>query len=235
MSHPDPVSKNALESPVFNRLAGKRIILASASPRRVEILASVGLHPEVVPSQFKEDLPKSEFAGDGAFEYPVHTASHKATEVYERLVNDSPHDPPDMVIGADTVVVFGEEILEKPIDATDNLRMLAELNGNAAEVVTAVAFVHPILQAPGFKVRTLCEKTTVQFAENPASLLKAYVDDGEGVDRAGGFAIQGRGALLVKGIQGDYNNVVGFPLQSAHAMLHHLIEDEELDLEGMDD
>ena len=98
--------------------------------------------------------------------------------------------------------------------------------------MTAVAFVHPILESPGYKVRSVCEQTKVVFADNPASLLKAYVDNGEGIDRAGGFAIQGIGALLIKGIEGDYNNVVGFPLQSVVAFLHELIEDEELDLEG---
>ena len=191
-----------------------------------------GLHPEVVPSTFKEDLPKSEFIGDGVFEYPVHTASCKALEVYERLVNDSPANPPDLVIGADTVVVANEQILEKPLDKTDNLRMLADLSGNSVTVITGVAFVHPILTSPGYKVRSLCEQTRVQFADVPADILQAYVEHGEGHDRAGGFAIQGKGAMLIKGIEGDYNNVVGFPLFSFMDLLHELVEDEELDLEG---
>ncbi|EPQ30257.1 uncharacterized protein PFL1_02373 [Pseudozyma flocculosa PF-1] len=230
----ESVSDFALSSPVFNKLAGKRVVLASASPRRKEILASVGIHPEIVPSTFKEDLPKAAFRGEGAFQYPVETGAKKALEVYERLVSENPEDPPDFVISADTVVIRDDEILEKPLDAQDNLRMLADLNGKTCQVVTGVTFIYPILQAPGYKARSLFETTTVQFADNPASLLKAYVESGEGLDRAGGFAIQGRASLLIKGIQGDFNNVVGFPLFSFHNFLHQLIEDDELEIEGED-
>lgn len=198
-----------------------------------------GVHPEVVPSTFKEDLPKTDFVGEAVYEYPVITASHKATEVYERLVNESPEHPPDLVIAADTVVIAGEHIMEKPLDKVDNLRMLADLSGksvggasNQCTVMTGVAFVHPILSSPGFKVRTLCEQTRVKFAEIPAAILDAYVESGEGHDRAGGFAIQGKGAMLIKGIEGDYNNVVGFPLFSFIDLLHELVDDGELDLEG---
>ncbi|WFD42188.1 hypothetical protein MPSI1_000827 [Malassezia psittaci] len=210
----------------------KRVVLASGSPRRVEILASVGLRPEVVPSLFQEDLPKNEFIGEGVHEYPVQTASHKAMEVYKRLVEQRPESPPDLVIAADTIVVSGDEILEKPADKLDNLRMLADLNGHSCIVMTGVAIVHPTLISPGFKVRTLVEKTDLKFADTGAELLQAYVDSEEGLDRAGGFAIQGRGALLIKGIKGDYNNVVGFPLFSFYALLDELIGNEELDLEG---
>ena len=79
----------------------------------------------------------------------------------------------------------------------------------------------------------MCEQTKVHFADVAAPLLQAYVESGEGLDRAGGFAIQGRGALLIRGIEGDYNNVVGFPLYSVFDLLHNLVENEELDLEGM--
>lgn len=85
----------------------------------------------MVPSQFQEDLPKNEFIGEGVHEYPVQTASHKAMEVYKRLVEQRPESPPDLVIAADTIVVSGDEILEKPADKLDNLRMLADLNGRS--------------------------------------------------------------------------------------------------------
>lgn len=98
--------------------------------------------------------------------------------------------------------------------------------------MTGVALVHPILESPGFKVRTLVEQTRVHFADIPAALLEAYVESGEGIDRAGGFAIQGKGMLLIRGIEGDYNNVVGFPLFSFFQLLHELVEQGELDLEG---
>ena len=192
------------------------------------------MHPEIVPSLFKEDLPKSDFTGEMAFEYPVETATEKAKEVYVRLVQTDDHNPPDLVIGADTVIVYDGEILEKPVDKVDNVRMLADLCGRSFHVITGVALVHPILSAPGYQIRTVCEQTKVHFADVAAPLLQAYVESGEGLDRAGGFAIQGRGALLIRGIEGDYNNVVGFPLYSVFDLLHNLVENEELDLEGMD-
>mgnify|MGYP002715464876 CR=1 FL=1 len=228
------ISSAALQTPAFVRLQGKRVVLASGSPRRAELLASVGVHPEVVPSTFAEDLDKTEFADERIYEYPVATASHKAVEVYERLVRATPADPPDLVIGADTVLVHDGQVLEKPHDAADNFRVLADLCGKSVAVITGVALVHPILAAPGFKVRTVAERTEVHFADTPHDVLRAYVASGEGADRAGGFAIQGRGALLVRGIEGDFANVVGFPLYSVFALLHELVVNEELDLEGTD-
>ena len=76
-------------------------------------------------------MPKNEFAGEGVHEYPVQTASHKAMEVYERLVREQPDTPPDLVIAADTIIVYGEEIMEKPTNKMDNLRMLADLSGHS--------------------------------------------------------------------------------------------------------
>lgn len=91
-----------------------------------------------------------------------------------------------------------------------------------------MTIVHPTIEAPGFKVRSLSERTVVRFATNPGTLLQAYVDSGEGLDRAGGFAIQGKASFLIRGIEGDYNNVVGFPLHSFCAFMHEIIDDEEL-------
>lgn len=222
------VAKDALRIPLLNRLSGRRVILASASPRRQDILASIGLRPEIVPSTFEENLPKSEFKGPAAFEYPVQTSLRKALEVYERLVEQDVDDPPDFIIAADTVVVKDEEILEKPLDAMDNMRMLAELNDGECEVITGVTVLFPIIESPGYKIKSLSERTVVRFASNPAPLLQAYVDSGEGLDRAGGFAIQGKASFLVRAIEGDYNNVVGFPLHSFCSMVHEMIDTDEL-------
>ncbi|KAK0549697.1 hypothetical protein OC846_001626 [Tilletia horrida] len=227
------VSNDALQIPALNRLASKRVVLASASPRRAQILASIGLHPEIIPSNFAEDLPKSDYAGEAAYEYPVATSSHKAVEVYQRLIKQDPNDPPELVISADTVVLdASDNILEKPIDRDDNLRMLQELNGKKCHVITGVTIVYPILQAPGYEVKSLSEKTAVHFADNELSLLQAYVQHGEGLDRAGGFAIQGHASVLIRAIAGDYNNVVGFPLFSFITFLNELVQDEAI---GMDD
>ena len=105
---------------------------------------------------------------------------------------------------------------------------LLDLYGTSqCQVITGVTIVHPVLTAPGYKIHSLSEITKVSFADSSDELLKAYVDDGEGSDRAGGFAIQGKGGLLVKGIEGDWNNVVGFPAASFFQFLELLVEEEE--------
>jgi septum formation protein len=148
------VLPHALHIPGINKLAGKRVILASNSPRRKEILQVFGVAPEVVPSTFTEDLSPLSF--ENIHEYPVATATHKAVEVYERLVRADPENGPDLVIGVDTVVLthaqplssdvayselpsVRQELLEKPESKEDNLRMLQDLNGSVCEVVTGVS------------------------------------------------------------------------------------------------
>ncbi|KAI6044847.1 Maf Ham1 [Pisolithus marmoratus] len=233
------VLPNALKTPGIERLRNKRVVLASASPRRKEILRTLGLDPEVVPSAFPENLPLSSFGQ--IHEYPVATATQKAVEVYQRLVEENPDDPPDLVIGADTVVFTHalpattlemetgtrQELLEKPTSKTDNLRMLLDLNGGVCEVVSGVSLVYPILTAPGYAIREFDERSLVYFAENPRHILEAYVENGEGADRAGGFAVQGLGALLIRKIDGDYNNVVGFPGTALFKMLDILVEEDD--------
>ncbi|KAG9089649.1 hypothetical protein FRC07_012282 [Ceratobasidium sp. 392] len=242
------VLPGALRIPALTKLAHKRIVLASASPRRLDILKQFGLEPEVVPSKFAEDLPHDHF--ENVYEYPVATSSEKAVEVYVRMVEQNPEDPPSLVIGADTVVLSKPEaagsnihdsllpqtrpeILEKPADAADNLRMLLDLNGRKCEVVTGVTVVYPILTAPGYAVKSLDDRTTLTFYDSPLPVLEAYVDSGEGIDRAGGFALQQRGAHLIAKIEGDFYNAVGFPGSSFFRWISLLIEEEDdfLDVE----
>lgn len=235
------VLPHALQLTSLKKLVGKRVILASASPRRKDILQTFGLAPEIVPSTFEETLPVSSF--EDIHEYPVATATHKAVEVYEKLVRENPDDAPDLVIGADTVVLThpspglssmpsdvplgSQDLLEKPMDKSDNYRMLLDLNGGMCEVVTGVSVVYPVLEAPGYKIKSIDERTLVHFADNPKELLEAYVESGEGLDRAGGFAVQGLGGMLVRKVDGDYQNVVGFPAASFVKFLELLIEEEE--------
>ncbi|KAL9709010.1 hypothetical protein Ac2012v2_007826 [Leucoagaricus gongylophorus] len=217
---------HALRTPAIKKLEGKRIVLASNSPRRKEILNTFGLAPDIVPSTFEENLSSSSFSD--VHEYPVATASHKVAEVYERLVREDPDNAPDLVIAADTIVLthalpstsqtsytvlpqINQELLEKPLNRSDNLRMLMDMNGGVCEVVTGVCvgqlpssylstsesniymFSHvayPVIYSPGYTIKSIDERTLVYFADNPEYLIQAYVDSGEGVDRAGGFAIQ---------------------------------------------
>lgn len=221
----NPVGPNALSLPIFKKLANRRVVLASASPRRKEIFANAGFFPEIVPSTFAEDLPHSRFEGHLA-DYPIATGAEKAMEVYERLVKQDAENPPDLVISADTVVVFppekdtaeggpahGEvsEILEKPINKDEQARSLAHMSGRKCEVITGISIVYPTVEYPGFKVHSISCSTLVKFYDNTPQTIQAYVDSKEGIDRAGGFAIQGLGGILIEGIEGNYDNCVGFP------------------------
>nr|XP_023489723.1 maf-like protein Moth_0535 isoform X2 [Equus caballus] len=125
--------------PVIRKLLHKRVVLASASPRRQEILRQAGLRFEVVPSRFKEMLPKALFPSPPA--YAVETAKQKALEVARRM-HQKDLRAPDVVIGADTIVAVGGLILEKPVDKQDAYSMLSRLSGKEHSVFTGVAIVH---------------------------------------------------------------------------------------------
>ncbi|RSH84516.1 uncharacterized protein EHS24_006038 [Apiotrichum porosum] len=229
-NRPSNVLPNAMPWPIFEKLRDKRVVLASSSPRRKDILENVGFRPEIIASTFDEKLPKGMFE-ERLADYPVATAGEKAMEVYERLMKENDADPADIVISADTVVIFPpenethregrelavdakrgaerSEILEKPANKEEQARLLGLMSGRSCEVVTAVCIVHPTVEAPGFKLQSISCTTTVHFFENTKETIQAYVDHGEGSDRAGGFAIQGLGGLLIDRIDGSYDNTVG--------------------------
>ncbi|XP_028348277.1 probable bifunctional dTTP/UTP pyrophosphatase/methyltransferase protein isoform X2 [Physeter macrocephalus] len=190
--------------PVIGKLQHKHVVLASASPRRQEILSNAGLRFEVVPSRFKEKLRKASFATPYA--YAMETAKQKALEKDLRA--------PDVVIGADTIVVVGAVILEKPVDKQDAYRMLSRLNGKEHSVFTGVAIVHCCSKDGRLdtEVSEFYEETTVKFSELSEELLWEYINSGEPMDKAGGYGIQAQGGMLVEYVHGDFLNVVGFPL-----------------------
>ncbi|XP_020848575.1 LOW QUALITY PROTEIN: putative bifunctional dTTP/UTP pyrophosphatase/methyltransferase protein [Phascolarctos cinereus] len=197
--------------PVIRKLVSKRVVLASASPRRQEILSSAGLRFEVVPSRFKETLDKTSFSAP--YEYAMETAKQKALEVANRM-NVKDFRPPDVVIGADTIVTVDGLILEKPADKQDAYNMLSRLNGKVHSVFTGVTIVHCSskdnqLQTEVFK---FYEETKVKFSDLSEELLWEYIHSGEPMDKAGGYGIQSLGGMLVEYVHGDFLNVVGFPL-----------------------
>ncbi|KAF2986452.1 hypothetical protein EK904_003716 [Melospiza melodia maxima] len=212
-------------NPVLGKLVSKRVVLASASPRRQEILANVGLRFEVVPSWFKETLEKSSFTAP--YQYAVETAKQKALEVANRMHLKHMRTP-DVVIGADTIVSVDEQILEKPVDKQDAYRMLSRLNGKEHSVFTGVAIIHchskdfmlsklqfPLLSVDNqleMEVTDFYEETKVKFSELSEELLWEYIHSGEPMDKAGGYGIQALGGMLVEYVHGDFLNVVGFPL-----------------------
>eukprot|EP00075_Anas_platyrhynchos_P013722 XP_027302975.1 N-acetylserotonin O-methyltransferase-like protein isoform X2 [Anas platyrhynchos] len=198
-------------NPVLGKLVSKRVVLASASPRRQEILTNVGLRFEVVPSWFKETLEKSSFAAP--YEYAVETAKQKALEVANRM-HVKHLRTPDIVIGADTIVSVDEQILEKPVDKQDAYRMLSRLSGKEHSVFTGVAIIH--CSSKGNQLETeitdFYEETKVKFSDLSEELLWEYIHSGEPMDKAGGYGIQALGGMLVEYVHGDFLNVVGFPL-----------------------
>uniref|UniRef100_A0A8I3W498 Acetylserotonin O-methyltransferase like n=1 Tax=Callithrix jacchus TaxID=9483 RepID=A0A8I3W498_CALJA len=197
--------------PVIGKLLHKRVVLASASPRRQEILSNAGLRFEVVPSRFKEKLDKASFATP--YGYAMETAKQKALEVANRMYQKDLRAP-DMVIGADISQTVGRLILEKPVDKQDAYRMLSQLSGREHSVCTGVAIVQCLLADNKLDTRVseFYEETMVKFSELSEDLLWEYIHSGEPMDKAGGYGIQALGGMLVESVHGDFLNVVGFPL-----------------------
>lgn len=175
------------------------IILASASPRRTELLKQIGLNHRILPSNFAEQLSGEKTPAENV----AILALGKAMSVSNELKQG-------VVIGADTIVVADGQILGKPHSIAEARAMLKRLSGSVHQVMTAVA----IVDASGQKARWQCvEITQVTFRALDEKLLQWYLSTGESMDKAGAYGIQGYGALLVEKIDGCYFNVVGLPLR----------------------
>lgn len=182
-----------------------RVILASSSPRRLQLLQQIGIEPEVHPAAFDELS-----TGKMADEVVLANAVGKCQAVCAACGDKVP------VIAADTVVVLDNQILGKPKDAADAVRMLTELSGRTHKVLTGVA-----VSFQGRQLAEVCE-TEVIFRTLTTAEIADYVATGEPLDKAGAYGIQGRGAVFVEKINGCYNNVVGLPLTRLHLMLAKL-------------
>ncbi|MDH4163030.1 MAG: Maf family protein [Nitrospirota bacterium] len=180
------------------------IILASASPRRKELLKQVGIPYVVDPA----DVDESIRSGESPEVYAVRVALDKARVAARRAVKG-------IVLAADTIVVVDDSILGKPADAEDAARMLTQLSGREHEVITGVALINTDLGTE----QTRAESTRVKFRNLTEQEVRSYVATGEPLDKAGSYAIQGKGALLVESITGCYFNVVGLPLSAVESML----------------
>ncbi|XP_003381952.1 putative septum formation protein Maf [Trichinella spiralis] len=173
---------------------------------------------KVVTSKFAEDLDKSLYFGRPG-DYVIDNASFKAEDVASQLSNQ---DTVKLVIGCDTVVVFGGKIYEKPIDKNDAIRMLHDwycllnFSGREHSVYTGVVF----LEVHEKFAEKFCEVTKLKFGDLSSELIDAYVESGESFDKAGAYSIQDSAAALVRAIDGDFYNVMGFPL---HRVLSSLL------------
>jgi septum formation protein len=185
-------------------LPGSVLILASASPRRAELLTAAGIPFEVRPAHIDERIQP----GEDATAYAARVAREKA-----RIVHAQSNGRP--VLAADTVVVVDGQILGKPTDAEDAKRMLRLLSGRTHEVLTAVALMS---EDPAGSLLTGAEVTTVEFMLLNKAEIEWYVATGEPSDKAGAYAIQGVASRFVTRIVGSYSNVVGLPVALVYAM-----------------
>jgi len=179
------------------------LILASSSPRRQELLREIGIPFQVHAANIDED----QIMGEAPTAYALRLAREKAQAV-------ATHYPQSYVLGADTIVVVDGEVLGKPRDREDAVRMLRLLSGRGHEVITAVSLV-----APGTLAVTRASTTKVYFREIAEEEIEEYVAGGEPMDKAGAYAIQGGASRWADRIEGEFSNVVGLPLSLVTDML----------------
>jgi septum formation protein len=186
------------------------LVLASASPRRQELLRNAGIAFTVQPA----DIDESPQDGESPVECAQRLAREKALAV-------SPSRPLDCVLGADTIVVIDEKILGKPRDAADAARMLRLLSGRTHEVVTGVCLVGPVgeRRTESRELRAASETTRVTMCKISDEDIGEYITTGEPMDKAGAYAIQGMASRWIPRIEGDYSNVVGLPVALVYRML----------------
>lgn len=187
----------------------KRVILASASPRRRELLLQIGIDPVIRPPEIDE----SSIRHHDPLRLPVELAQAKGRAVAANLGPDEARLP---ILAADTVVAVADEILEKPSDRDDAARMLRALSGRTHRVVTGIAVIRRRDGADGLTTRYA--ESRVTFAELSASEIEACLETDEWVGVAGAYRIQGVAARYITDLSGSYSNVVGLPLHLVYSM-----------------
>ena len=176
--------------------ASPRLILASASPRRAELLTRLGLAFDVVPS----DIPEEGLDGESPTVHAERLSREKALMVWEA-------HPTALVLAGDTVVVLDGALLGKPRDVEEAVGMLCSLSGRSHRVISGLALIFP-----DGRIRSGSLTTDVTFRSFDEAFARRYAETGEPLDKAGAYGIQGLGSALVKGIRGDYHTVMGLPL-----------------------
>jgi septum formation protein len=186
--------------------SNSRLVLASESPRRKSLLAQAGIVPDaVLPAAIDESIHRNEQPRP----YALRLASAKAAAVAERCAGE-----PAFILAADTVVALGRRILPKAETEAEVRDCLERLSGRAHRVMTAIA-----LATPDGKFRTRIVETRLIFDRLDAARIDSYVQCGEGLGKAGGYAVQGRAETFVRHIAGSYSNVVGLPLRETISLL----------------
>ena len=179
----------------------EKIILASASPRRKELMTMAGLAFDVIVSDCEENITY-----EGPEDMVKKLSFLKARDVADKICKTEP--APHLVIGADTIVFFQNKILGKPKNEEDAFRMLQAMSGNIHTVYTGVT----IIDTASDRTNTFYEETKVEFYDVSDEEIRNYISTGDPLDKAGSYGVQGRGCFLVKRIEGDYFTVVGLPI-----------------------
>ena len=182
-----------------------KFVLASGSPRRKELLEQIGMQFEISSAHGEEIITKEQ-----PWESVEELSMQKATEVADRYEREHGVQDNTVVIGADTIVAYGAEIMGKPKSRQHAIEMLSELQGHVHQVYTGVTLI--IMTGKDRKFICFHEKTEVEMYPMTQAQIEAYVSTGEPMDKAGAYAIQGKCAAYIKGIRGEYNNVVGLPI-----------------------
>lgn len=219
-----------------------RIILASASPRRKELLEQIGIQFEVITSHVEERITshrpdkvveelscqKAEAVAGELFCQKAEAAAEELTSVGSSCQETDRRWKEDiLVIGADTVVALNGAILGKPADKEEAITMLERLQGREHEVYTGVTLLYRAAGAPEWKRRCFHERSGVHFFPMTKAEISRYVDTGDPMDKAGAYGIQGFCARYISGIEGDYNNVVGLPVGRLYQEIKELLSYEE--------
>ena len=186
-----------------------KLILASASPRRKELLGKIGLKFEIIPAKGEEVVTKNL-----PWEVVEELSFQKAKEIADMQKEEC------IVIGSDTIVAKGEKIMGKPKDEADAYQMLSEIAGDVHQVYTGVTLIRTGKEP---KVITFAEKTDVYLYPMNDEEICAYIATKDPMDKAGAYGIQGDFAIHVKGIEGDYYNVVGLPIGKVYQELKQLL------------
>ena len=208
-----------------------RIILASASPRRKELLEQIGFIFEVMTSHVEEQI--SSVRPDRVVE---ELSCQKAEAVAEELSLPEPvcgercRKEALLVIGADTVVALDGAILGKPADREEAIAMLERLQGREHEVYTGVTLLYRAAGAPEWTRKCFHESSRVLFFPMTEEEISGYVNTGDPLDKAGAYGIQGFCARYIRGIEGDYNNVVGLPVGRLYQEIKELYHEKSSDL-----
>ena len=186
-----------------------KLILASASPRRKELLGKIGLEFEIIPAKGEEVVTKKL-----PWEVVEELSFQKAKEIADMQTEEC------IVIGSDTIVAKDEKIMGKPKDEADAYQMLSEIAGDVHQVYTGVTLIRT---GKDPKVITFAEKTDVHLYPMSDDEIHAYIATKDSMDKAGAYGIQGDFAIHVKGIEGDYYNVVGLPIGKVYQELKQLL------------